>query len=656
MKYPYTSEPIDALIAAHTSVALVLGGALWLRGIKPRAATVLLLGAIALAVVAPIGTAPFADGEFLRSVGLAVGPHFAKPVLKLAAGLATMSALLSRRRPLVVLAIAAEVVLWPITDYVQSCDAELAAAHMALFGLLVGVAWRAAPASSQDPPRSLPPDPPREEVAAFVLATVAGAITCRVLLHGWTSSPDEWANTYQAALFAKLHAYGSVPRCAESFRAYWVFQYMGRAFAQYTPGWPLFMAPFVFVGAPWLAGPASLGLLAAGVMRLGRRAAMGLPESNPPLPATAIRMAGRFAALALVLSPMALCNGGSRFSHVFIAGMFAWSVEALCTVATAGLAPRAQWGWGVTLGGCASFMLAARPLDGGALGLGLLLYFAYATRGGRVGWRAIAGASVAFGVVGGVTLVILRLQLGKWFTTGYSLTAVTYPWAVFGWSVPRADEFKWGIPIAAGAYCWWPCSPAVGLVGVAATCRRERRMGFIFFVSCLALMVAYTLTEFGRKLDSGYGPRYVLPCIVPMAVGTGVVLARLWCDALRRARWTNWRHSAPAFVTFAAVLVGVLRIAPMVYPYVSADVSRYNWLRVAIGRRDLHDAVVFGGKGDVTDPLDLPENMPLDLYPAPDVLLAVDHGPEALQCVRDAYPDRSLYRAVFGRPAQMFPY
>jgi hypothetical protein len=342
---------------------------------------------------------------------------------------------------------------------------------------------------------------------------------------------------------------------------------------------------------------------------------------------------------------------------VFVAAMFAWSVEALCTVATAGLPQRAQWQWGAALGIGASFMLAARPLDGGALGLGLFLYFVYAAKSGRIGRRAVAGASSTFAVIGAVTLVILRLQLGKWFATGYSLTSVVYPWAVFGWSVPHADEFKWGIPIAAGAYCWWPCSPAVGLAGIAALCGRASRLAFIFLVSCSALMVAYTLSEFGRKLDSGYGPRYQLPCIVPMAVGTGVVLARLWSAARAHAPGIDrLRSVAPASLALMAVLLGVLRIAPMVYPYTYAEVLRHNWLRVALGRLDLHNAIVFGGKGDITDPLDLTENMPLDLYAPADVLFAIDRGPEAARCVREDYPGRSFYRAVFGHPVQIVPY
>jgi hypothetical protein len=497
----------------------------------------------------------------------------------------------------------------------------------------------------------------REDVAAFVLASLAGVIVCRAFFHGWTESADEWANTFQAGLFAKLRAYGSVPRCAESFRAFWVFQYMGRSFGEYTPGWPLFMTPLVLIGAPWIAGPASLGLLAAGVMRLGRRAATGFSEGDSPTNAEAVLLAGRLAALALVLSPTILLNGGARLSHVFVAATFAWSVEALCTLANAGVPARAQWLWGGALGLGAGLMLAARPLDGGTLGLGLLLYFAYTAKLGRVGWRATTGAMIAFGVIGAVTLVILRLQLGRWFTTGYSLTGVVYPWANFGWSVPEADGFKWGIPIACGSYWWWPCSPAVALLGLTALRGRARGLGFIFLSSCSALFVAYTLSEFGRKLTLGYGPRYQLPSMVPMAVGTGVVLARLLAAVRARGRGQDGPRSlGPASVALAAVLLGVLRIAPMVYPDAYAALMHHNWVRVALGRLDLHNAVVFVGRGDTTDPLYATENMPLDLYPPADVLFAIDLGPEAAQCVREDYPDRSFYRALFGHPPQIVPY
>jgi len=659
MKYPYTSEPIDALIVAETSVAIVLAATLWFRPIRPRTAMLLLFSAIALAVLAPVGTVPFAGGGFLRDLGLAVGPHFAKPALKVAAALATLSALVSRRRPLVIVALGGEALLWPITDFIQKCDAELAATHLALFGVIIGTSLRTpedAPPRPQAPPSLLAW---RDDLVAFLVASLAGAIVARVVLHGWTASPDEWANTFQASLFAKLRAYGSVPRCAESFRSYWVYQYMGRSFAQYTPGWPLFIAPFVLFGAPWLSGPAALGLLAAGVMRLGRRAAAAFPDaSGAPSPAVVLA-SGRFAALALTLSPMMVLNGGSRFSEVFVAATFAWSVEALCAVATDGLSPRGQWRWGAVLGASAAFMLSARPLDGGTLGLGLLLYFAYASKRGLVGWRAAAAASALAGVIGAVTLVILRLQLGRWFTTGYSLTSVVYPWAVFGFSVPHADEFKWGFPIAAGAYCWWPCSPAVALAGIAPLRGMERRLGFIFLVSCGALLLAYTLSEFGRTLDAGYGPRHALACIVPMSVGTGVVLGRLWGAGAGRASASGGDRTlavGPICLALAGVFFGVLRIAPMIYPDAYADAQRHNWLRAALSRLDLHDAVVLGGAGDITDPLDLPQNLPLDLYPPPDVLIGIDRGPEAARCVREAYPDRSIYRAVFGHPAQIVPY
>jgi hypothetical protein len=611
-------------MAAQTSVGLVLGSLLWLRRLKPWLAEVLLGAAIALAVVAPV------SAEFLTGIGIPVGLEHPKHLLKLAAALATVGAVLSRRRLLAVVAALGAAALWPITDYLRGSDRELAAAHLALFG-----------------PRGW-----RDDVGAFAIGTGAGVLVCLVVLHGWTNSADEWANTYQAALFARLRAYGSIPRCAEAFRSFWVFQYMGRSFAQYTPGWPYFMAPFVLFGVPWLAGPASLGLLAAGVARLGRRAAQGFPAGTAPPSAVEVRAAGRFAALAIVLGSTMLVNGGSRFPHVFTAALYAWSVEALLTIATPGLGPRQRWGWGAALGASTSLLLATRPGDGAMLGIGLFAYFVYALARRRIGWRALVGGAIAFGILGGLTLVILRLQLGEWFTTGYSLNPVFYPWNKIGWSLPKPNEYKWGFPLATGSYCWWPCSPAVGLAGLALLRGRAQRMGFVFLLSFVPFEVFYTLLEPGRGFDLGYGPRYFLPLVVPMAVGTGVVLGRLWSAA--RAPDAD---VGPAAVALMAVILGVVRIAPLVYPHTYADVQVHNRLHEAVARLRPHNAVVFGGPGlNNTDPMDLTENLPLELYPNQDVLFAIDRGPDAVRCVREQYPGRSFYRALPGNPVRVVPF
>jgi hypothetical protein len=433
---------------------------------------------------------------------------------------------------------------------------------------------------------------------------------------------------------------------------------MGRSFAQYTPGWPLFMTPFVALRVAWLAGPASLGLLSAGVARLGRRAASGVRAGDPAATGAAVRAAGGFAALAVCLSSTLLINGGSRYPHVFVAALWAWAIESLCAISTGPLDPREQRRWGAILGACASLLLATRIGDGATLGIGLFLYFVYAVARRRIGVHAIAAAFGVAAVLGGLTLVILRLQLGAWFKTGYSLTEIIYPWAPVKMSLPKPNEFKWSFTLATGSYCWWPCSPALGLAGLAALRGRARRISFMLFFGAVPLLTLYTGLEFGRGFDLGYGPRYELPLVVPMAVGTGVVLGKLWETARSRAvATTAFQAGGPAAIALAAVLLGVIRIAPLVYPHNYRDVRSHNVLHDAIDEMQPHHAVVFGGNGlNHTDPMDLTENLPLDLYPNQDVLIAIDRGPDEVRCVQGQYPGWNFYRAIPGKPVKIERY
>ena len=188
------------------------------------------------------------------------------------------------------------------------------------------------------------------------------------------------------------------------------------------------------------------------------------------------------------------------------------------------------------------------------------------------------------------------------------------------WSLPKPNEYKWGIPLAAGLYCWWPCAPAVGLAGIAALQGRARRLGFVFCLGVVPLVFLCTLNEFGRGYDFGYGPRYEFPLVVPMAVGAGVIFADLWMRASSRPAAASAAFAAsalnlggPFVLALAAVIVGVVRVAPNLYPFTYQDVHLHNRLREAVDAADLHNAIVFGGVGlNTTDPLDLTENLPLD--------------------------------------------
>ena len=689
MNYPYTSQPFDAFVAAQTSAGLVLGAVVWGRRVRPWPAMAFFLAAIAIVTVAPT------EGAFLHGLGMTLGPEHTKNVLKMAAAVATGAALITRQRGLVVLAILGEVALWLITNYIQDCDSDLAVAYLTWIGLLVGLVRSNPPRVTPGPdsevlarPDAQGPAPAWfrerwgddvvEDVVIGVVATFAASLVCWLVLHGRTDSGDEWANTYQAALFARLRAYGAVPHCSEALRSFYVFQYMGRSFSQYTPGWPYFMVPFTVLRVPWLAGPASLGVLAAGVARLGRRAVAGFAAGAEVPSAAIVRAGGRFAALVLVASSTVLINGGSRYPHVFVAAMFAWALEALCVVADPDASSslslpdqrrrqrHKQEQWGAVLGACIALLAAARPPDGGTLGFGLFLYFVYALVRRRIAWRAVALAAASAAFIGGVTLVVLRLQLGVWFTTAYSLLDLIYPWAKVSWSLPKPNEFRWGIPLAAGSYCWWPCSPAVGMAGIAMLRGHARRLGFVFFMSTIPLLAMYTMVELGRGYDFGYGPRYTLPLIVPMAVGTGVVFARLWAVAVETpfteaARsWIGGALAAggPIAVALVAAGLGVCRLAALMYPHTYADVHEHNRLHDAIDTlAPKHAVIIAGAFGlNTTDPMDLTENLPLDLYPDQDAIIAIDRGPDETRCVQDKFRGRTFYRAIPGDPVRLVRY
>ena len=603
-----------------------------------------MLAAIWLAATAPDTLGFLASLEIIKSE-----PTSLATLLRIAACLATVASLLAWPRWTFFVAIAGEAALYYLVAHVPESGQELCALHLAWFGLLLGIRQLAAERET-DAPEGQPGE--SFDSRAFLvqdlilagLAIAAAAIVSIVVLQRWCDSADEWAYTYQAAVFAKLHAYGKAPPCFSALQMYWVFTSEGRMFSQYTPGWSLFMAPFLSIGVVWLAGPCSLGLLAVAVARLARRAVAGASGGRGDV----VVAAGPIAAIALVGSSTVLINGGSRFSHIFVCACFAWSVEALSEMSRPSGHMRSPVGWGVVLGLASAWLLSTRPADGGTLGIGLFVYFVYAVADRRVAWRAMLATVTSFAIWGAFSLVVLRLQLGKWFATGYSLTAQFQAWSRFSMSAPKLGELKWGIPLATGAHCWWPLAPTIGLYGLFAALRREgRRVSFMLVVGTLALITFYSCVEFGRGGDFGYGPRHILPVIVPMAVGTAVALSPLWAAARARVH----SHSAlalggPALLAITAAVVGVVRIAPLIYPYNREDVRGRNAIRGAVERDHLTNAIIWLEPGTtVADPRDLTQNYPLELYPPPPVIFAIDTGEDMKRCVREQYPGRKSYRS-----------
>lgn len=644
MHTPYTHDFLGAFIIAQCGAALMLT-ALLLFWRVTTLSRILLLGAAWLAAVAVL------VGPTGATLGYKPGPDVLRHVLVVSATLATFGAVAMLRPWVAVLALAGQLPLWKVTGFLKESECELSALHLIWIGLIVGLLCR--------PPRdaAVRPRVPSEEtegsyrlhdLAVFTLATVLAALVSVYVMDRRDGSADEWAYTFQAATFAKGHVYSIAPRCESYLDTYYVFESMGRQFSQYTPGWPFFITPFVWVRAVWLSGPFSMGVMAWGMARLGR-SAMRWTAGGEITPRV-IRAAGTWAAVLAMLGTTILVNGGSRYSHVFVVGLFAWALEALLVVSTPGLSSKRQLRWGLVLGSMVALGLASRPADGAFIAFGVGLVFLYSVARRRVGWRAFVWTAASFALWSALVLVILRLQLGKWFTTGYSLLAVNYPWQTIKYSWPEPNQWRYGVPLATGSYCWWPCSLPLGLAGLATLRGRSRGLVVAIALTCLPYQAYLTSLEFGRGWDWGYGPRYSMLLLVPMATGGAVALAQLTVAARSHALGgrSPLARGAPLALAVLGVAATWVRLVPLLWPMVYEHTHQHGALQRAIEEAHLKNALVLAAEGTTGfSDLDLATNLPLDLYPDQDVIIAIDRQTprEAVTCLRSAFPGRKFYSA-----------
>lgn len=658
MHWPYSLDFLDSFFAAQTCAGLMLTALLLFWRFGSRLARGVMLVAVWMAVVA------YGVGPFLTSIGYTIRPESFRTWLAMCAALGTLASVIALRPGVAITALLVQLPLWWVSGFVKESDTELAALYLAWLGLLVGllVRPRAQIARTIEPPPPRDPEPSYlvHDLVAFAVSTFLAALVCVLVLRKQTGSGDEWGYTFQAAVFAKGRLYSTLGSCQPPLESFYVFSTSGRLFSQYTPGWPLFLAPFVAIGLPWLGGPFSMGVMVVGITRLARSLTRTFGRHDAPPSAQTIAYAGTAAAVLSTLSNTVLINGASRYSHVFTVALYAWSLEGLALVTTPGLDPKAQMRRGVLLGCATSLILATRPADGAFLGIGMALVFLYALARRRVGWRALLVSTGAFAVVGGIMLLILRIQLGKWFTTGYALEEVIHPWNIVKYSKPHPNEWKYGLPLATGSYCWWPCSMALGLAGLATVRGRALSIVTAIGIGCIAYITYYSWLDLGQRgYDWGYGPRYFMVLVVPMAVGGAVALAPLAVAARRRGLGglPALVRGGPMALAAFAIAYGFVRIVPQHWPTIEQHVRRHSKLTATIEDMHLKNAVVIAERGTTGfDALDLTRNLPIDLYPNQDAIIAIDTGPSAATCLRNAFPGRRFYRASGVDDIRITPY
>jgi hypothetical protein len=642
MHLPYTDNYPEVVAVAASSVAATLVAVQWARPLPRLASNVLFSAGV-------VATALFAWQPHLAA--LFAPDTLPRPAvwLEFAVTLTTLALLSGKPRALGVFAVVGQCALLWVSSWVKTSDHELMCAYLAWYGTLLGTyALRFLPRTSSERPARL--SYPMQDAVIFLFSVLLATFVTARVFQFVVYNGDEVANTFQSNVYAHLRAYAPVPPCPSMFENYWVFQYEKRAFSQYTPGWPLFMAPFERLNVVWLAGPVMGGIVAVGIARLARRLSLGLAGTYEQSERI-VAVAGPLGAVLSMLGPSLLLNAGSRFSHTMVAACFAWSVESAAEVASPRLSHRRSLFFGLVLGSATALGLAARPADGGFLGVGVFVYFVQALLRRRVAWRAFLGTCAGFAFFGGLTAVILRLQLGTWFATGYSLTERFRPGFPISFAFAAPGELKYGIPIATGSYCWWPVAPALALVGlVRALGGRGRGVAVMLSVSSACLLTFYCFVAFGRGYDDGLGPRYVMPIVVAQGAGTGACLAplvRRFIDALRspeRLRLRLFRSTAPALVALASAVYGVVEIAPRTYPVAYREHHESTAPLRGVRKAHLKNALVLIYPEDAIQGYwNLNQNRPMD--PNPDVLLLSRLWFGDDLCAKAHFPGRSWYRA-----------
>jgi hypothetical protein len=295
-------------------------------------------------------------------------------------------------------------------------------------------------------------------------------------------------------------------------------------------------------------------------------------------------------------------------------------------------------------------MIATRPNEAALLGGGVFLVFVAEIFRKRLSWRTFVATSILFVSICALTVWVLHLQYGRWFHVGYELAADKYWWAKIRMNVPPRDAWKYGVPLMTSAYCFFPAAAALGAAGLIWA---GRRVAFMIGVGVLGVLVFYVYCSYGRYRDFGYGPRYHVVMVVPMAIGMGVLLAPLFARVRGRRWWpAAFVQEGPAILVAAAMVVGVLRLAPLVYPVAHDELHLRSALHRAIDRESLTHAVVIvydsqTGGGPLIDT----QNDPYDPDPAVLVL-----GGSEMSCVREHFKDRKFYRAVGKEEVTFEPY
>ena len=395
-------------------------------------------------------------------------------------------------------------------------------------------------------------------------AAVSGAITAwlwRGVMHGQVISGDACIYILQGRALGHLDLAipVSAPRIASSVK-FLVEGRDGRFHSVFVPGYPLFLAPFVRLGVPWLSGMVVGAALATAQYLLGRSV-------------TRDEFASRLSLLLVMPTYARAVETSDLLSHAFVGTLSAFAV-----VLALGLRSKPDWRRAALLGACVGWVFSARMLDGFVLATVVT-----ATLGGEAVARRFSWKLIVVGVLAGLPFVTM-VAVQQREATGDFRTASVLEYANrsdhprgclklgFGRSIGCSlehpgerrsfgpdgytpdDAFRivsertghFGQENFFGA--WMAILAFVGVVAFAST---EALVAAFF---AFALTTAYGLFYYGSGIV--HGARHVFPAMPFVAA----LLTRAMSEASRRAagRWSReqWQGAlALGYFALAAVFL-----------------------------------------------------------------------------------------------------
>jgi hypothetical protein len=244
---------------------------------------------------------------------------------------------------------------------------------------------------------------------AFVGACAAVALSIswwvsQYPMHGTPVVIDSGVYLMQARAMAHLHFGMATPSPLQAFSNHFVLEGPDqRLYGVFPPGWPLAIVPFVWVGAPMLAGPAVAAMLVLSQALLGRAVGRAAGDERRG------ELAMRVSLLVSLPGYVRAFETADLMSHALVAVLAAAAVA--CAIrASLEESTAAHKGLGVAVGACAGWATATRLLDGVFLGIavaGVLVW----TRHGRTALRWASVGAVPFMVL---LLIEQRCATGAW--------------------------------------------------------------------------------------------------------------------------------------------------------------------------------------------------------------------------------------------------